>query len=61
MERNDRIFHAIVILLLGMFIGVVLSITAYYGLFSNEEKEPERENIRITERESAWVSNVKAW
>ena len=60
MNKNERIIHNIGILVIGIFIGVALAIAAYIGFFSREP-EPERENFRITERESAWTTNVKAW
>ena len=60
MNRKERIIHNIGIFVIGIFAGVALAAAAYLGFFSSEP-EPERENIRITERESAWVSNVKAW
>ena len=60
MNRNERIIHNIGIFVIGIFIGVALAAAAYLGFFSSEP-EPERENIRITERESAWTTNVKAW
>ena len=62
MNRNERIMHNIGIFVVGIFLGVALCVTVYLGFFA-AEREPtqERENIRITERESAWTTNVKAW
>ena len=60
MNKNERIIHNIGIFVIGIFVGVALAAAAYLGFFSSEQ-EPERENIRITERESAWTTNVKAW
>ena len=60
MNRNDRIIHNIGIMVIGIFLGVVLAIAAYTGFFGGEQ-ETERENIRITDRQSTMTTNVKAW
>ena len=61
MDNKERIFHSIGIFVIGIFIGTALAIAVYLGAVGNDEPKPTRENFRITERESAWVSNVKAW
>ena len=60
MNRNERIIHNIGIMVIGIFLGVALAIAAYTGFFGGEQ-ETERENIRITDRQSTMTTNVKAW
>ena len=61
MNRNERIIHNIGIMVIGIFLGVALAVAVAVGVFSREEKEPQRENIRITDRQSTMTTNVKAW
>lgn len=59
MNKRERIAHNILILLIGIFAGVALGAAAYLGVFSAKEKEPERENIPISMRESTWASGAR--
>jgi len=61
MNRKERTFHSIGIFVIGIFIGTALAIAVYLGAIGKDEPAQARENIRIMDRESAWVSNVKAW
>jgi len=61
MNRNERIIHNIGIFVIGIFLGVAAAVAVYVGAFSREEPKPERENIRIMDRQSTMTTNVKAW
>ena len=61
MNKKERAYHSIGIFVIGIFIGTALAVAVYLGAVGKSEPEPARENFRITERESAWVSNVRAW
>ncbi len=61
MNRREKAFQNIGVLVIGIFVGTALAVAVFLGAIGKDEPEPERENYRITERRTEWVSNVKAW